>query len=123
MSIDRVTILVVEDEPLLRMDIVEELEDAGFEVFAAANSTIAIELLIANKSISVMFTDIDMPGGINGFKLAAVVRDRWPLIAIIVTSGLHTIDLGKLPVEGRFMAKPYNSASVIRSIHEMIVLA
>jgi len=120
MDIDRIAVLVVEDEFLLRMDIVQQLEEAGFKVFEAADATQAIELLVANKSISVVFTDIDMPGGIDGLKLAAAVRDRWPPIKIIVTSGLHTIDIGTLPVEGRFMPKPYNPATVISTIREMV---
>jgi len=123
MSMDRITVLVVEDEFLQRMDIVEQLEEAGFKVFEAENATRAIELLVANKSISVMFTDIDMPDGIDGLKLAVAVRDRWPPIKIIVTSGLHTIDIGKLPVEGRFMSKPYNPAAVISTIREMVSLS
>jgi len=120
MGTDRISVLVVEDEFLLRMDIVQQLEDAGFHVFEAANATQAIELLVANKSISVMFTDIDMPGGVDGLKLAVAVRDRWPPIKIIVTSGMHTIDIGKLPVEGRFMPKPYNPTSVISTIRDLV---
>jgi CheY-like chemotaxis protein len=119
MSTDRITVLVVEDEALLRMVIVLELEDAGFEVVAASNATEAIEYLVANKSISVMFTDVDMPGGIDGLKLAAAVRDRWPPIKIIVTSGVHKIDVSILPEEGRFMPKPYSPEGVVRIIREM----
>ena len=120
MSTDRITVLVVEDEALLRMGIVMELEDAGFDIVAACNATEAIELLVANKSISVMFTDVDMPGGVDGLKLAAAVRDRWPPITIIVTSGVHKIDVGKLPVKGRFLPKPYSPEVVIRNIQEML---
>lgn len=120
MDTDRITVLVVEDEFLLRMDIGQQLEEAGFKVFEAADATQAMELLVANKSISVMFTDIDMPGGIDGLKLAAAVRDRWPPVKIIVTSGLHMVDISNLPAEGRFMPKPYNPATVIRTIREMV---
>ncbi len=113
------TVLVVEDEALVRMGIVDELEDAGFEVFEAANATDAIDTLIANSQISVMFTDIDMPGGVDGLKLSASVRDRWPPIAIIITSGHRTVDVADLPVRARFMSKPYNPDTVVRSIREM----
>lgn len=106
MITDRVTVVVVEDQPLLRMDIVDELEIAGFNVVEAANATLTIELLIANKAISVVFTDIDMPGGIDGLKLAAVVRGRWPPVMIIVTSGLHQVDASRLPARGRFVSSP-----------------
>lgn len=115
----RTAVLVVEDEALIRMSIVEELEDAGFEVFEASDAAHAIEVLIANTSIEVMFTDVDMPGGVDGLKLAASVRDRWPPIKIIVTSGHRKVDVDSLPVEARFMVKPYHPATVIRSIKEM----
>ena len=113
------TVLVVEDEALVRMGIVDELEDAGFEVFEAANATDAIDTLIANSQISVMFTDIDMPGGVDGLKLSASVRDRWPPIAINITSGHRTVDVADHPVRARFMSKPYNPDTVVRSIREM----
>jgi two-component system, response regulator PdtaR len=116
----RIAVLVVEDEALIRMTIVNELEDAGFEVFEAAHAAAAIEILMANLSIRVMFTDIDMPGGMDGLKLATAVRDRWPPIKIIVTSGYQTIDTKKLTVEGRFVQKPYNTRHVVRSINEMV---
>jgi DNA-binding NtrC family response regulator len=116
----RTAVLVVEDEPLIRMGIVDELEAAGFDVFEAADATVAIALLAANSHISVMFTDIDMPGGVDGLKLAAAVRNRWPPIKIIVTSGHRKVEAGDLPTEVRFMAKPYNPDYVIRSIREMV---
>ena len=115
----RIAVLVVEDEAIVRMSIVEELEEAGFEVFEAANAAKAIEVLIANNRIEVMFTDIDMPGGVDGLKLAASVRDRWPPIKIIVTSGHRKVNVDALPVEARFMLKPYEAEAVIRSIREM----
>lgn len=114
-----IAVLVVEDEAIIRMNIVAELEDAGFEVFEASNAAQAIDVLIANNRIQLMFTDVDMPGGVDGLKLAASVRDRWPPIKIIVTSGHRRIDVDALPVEARFMAKPYDLNSVILSIREM----
>jgi CheY-like chemotaxis protein len=120
MIAQRTAVLVVEDEALVRMGIVDELEDAGFEVFEAANSVVAIEILIANPRIDVMFTDVDMPGGVDGLKLAASVRDRWPPITIIVTSGLRVVATESLPVRAKFMPKPYNPDVVVRSIREMM---
>lgn len=101
------------------MGIVDELEDAGFEVLEAGNATDAIDILVANARISVMFTDIDMPGGVDGLKLAESVRDRWPPMTIIITSGHRSVDLHDLPVRARFMPKPYNPDVVVRSIIEM----
>ena len=117
----RIAVLVVEDEALIRMAIVDELEDAGFEVFEAANADAAIAILVANLTIRLMFTDIDMPGGMDGLKLAAAVRDRWPPIKIIVTSGHQTIDMSVLPVEGLFLRKPYSARRVVQSISEMVL--
>ena len=73
-----VRILVVEDETFVRMDAVEMLRTAGFDVLEAVNAKEAIQMLERNSDIRLIFTDIDMPGSMNGLKLAAAVRDRWP---------------------------------------------
>ena len=80
-------ILIVEDEFLLRLDSAETIENAGFEVIQAANADEAIAILTARPDIHVVFTDIQMPGSMDGLKLARFVRDRWPPIKIIATSG------------------------------------
>ncbi len=87
MGYDSVTVLVVEDEVLVRMDIVRSLENDGFDVLEASNADEAIILLNAHPEVRLMFTDIDMPGSMDGLKLATAVRDRWPPVKIIVTSG------------------------------------
>ena len=120
MIIQRTAVLVVEDEALIRMGIVDELELAGFDVFEAVNSVVAIQILTVNPEIAVMFTDVDMPGGVDGLKLAAAVRDRWPPISIIVTSGHRAVSVDDLPVRARFMPKPYNPDVVVKSIMEMM---
>jgi DNA-binding NtrC family response regulator len=89
-------------------------------VFEAADADKAIDILVAMPRIQLMFTDVDMPGGTDGLKLAAAVRDRWPPIKIIVTSGHRKVDIDNLPVECRFMAKPYNPDVVVRCIREMV---
>ncbi|MGV1866289.1 MULTISPECIES: response regulator [unclassified Rhizobium] len=117
---DRIVVLVVEDEAIIRMALVSALEDAGFEVFDAQNADTAIDCLILNTKIQVVFTDIEMPGSIDGLKLAAAISDGWPPIKIIVTSGYHAIEPGTLPVEGLFLAKPYHTADVVESIHQLM---
>lgn len=114
------TVLVVEDETLVRMDMAMSLEDEGFLVLQAANADEAIALLDAHPEIRLMFTDIDMPGSMDGLKLAAAVRDRWPPVKIIVTSGHRQLSDKLLPVEGRFFSKPYDTTSVILTMREMI---
>lgn len=86
-AIRRPVILVVEDEPLLRLNAVDMVEDAGFEAVEAADATEAVAILEKRFDICIIFTDIDMPRGLDGVKLAALVRDRWPPIEIILTSG------------------------------------
>ncbi|MGA1805312.1 response regulator [Rhizobium sp. HT1-10] len=120
MRYNGVTVLVVEDEIVVRMDIVQSLEDGGFNVLEASNADDAIILLEAHPDVRLMFTDIDMPGSMDGLKLAAAVRNRWPPIQIIVTSGHRAISDDNLPVVGRFFSKPYDPSRVIHAIHEMI---
>ena len=115
------TVLVVEDEPLIRWTIAEDLRDAGFTVVEAANADDAIKCLIDNRQISVVFTDIDMPGSMDGLKLAEFVRDRWPPIRIIVTSGnWRGADVALLETE-RFLTKPYDSKIVARTISQLVL--
>lgn len=120
MGYNGITVLVVEDEALLRLDIAQSLEDEGFNVLEASNADEAIVLLSAHADIKVMFTDIDMPGSMDGLKLAVAVRDRWPPIKIIVTSGHRQMTDDALPVEGRFFAKPYDASRVISAMRAMI---
>jgi CheY-like chemotaxis protein len=114
-----ITVLVVEDEPLIRMDIVDQLQDLGFEVLEATNATEAVTMLTA-ESIQVMFTDVDMPGGMDGLMLAAAVRDRWPPIKIIVTSGHRKVAISDLPAGSRFIDKPYRGEAVASAVLEMM---
>jgi CheY-like chemotaxis protein len=87
----RPIVLIVEDEFLLRMDAIEMIEGAGFEAIEAGNAEEAIAILERRSDIRVVFTDVQMPGSMDGLKLAAAVRGRWPPIQIIATSGRHFI--------------------------------
>jgi CheY-like chemotaxis protein len=122
MGYNGITVLVVEDEVLLRMDIAQSLEDEGFRVFEASNADDAITILNANSGIRLMFTDIDMPGSMDGLKLAAAVRDRWPPIKIIITSGHRHLSDDALPVVGRFFGKPYDTSLVISAMRDMVAV-
>lgn len=114
-----IAVLIVEDEALIRMDMATLLDDEGFEVYEAANADEAIEILHLHSGIRVMFTDIDMPGSMDGLRLAAAVRDRLPPVQIIVTSGHRHLSDDELPVQGRFFSKPYNHSLVVGAIREM----
>lgn len=98
-------VLVVEDEALLNFVTSEELMLAGHEVLSAYNADEAIKILEQRNDIRVVFTDIDLPGSLDGLKLAAAVRDRWPPIHLIVTSGKQP--KRALPSDATFVAKPY----------------
>ena len=116
----RAVILIVEDELLIRMNAVEMIEEAGFNAIEATNADEAIAILEARLDIRVVFTDIQMPGSMDGLKLAAAVRDRWPPIKIVATSGHHAIRDGELPEGSAFLQKPYNAATLWRVLNEMI---
>jgi CheY-like chemotaxis protein len=117
---ERVSVLVVEDEALVRMDIVSHLEDAGFLVLEAANADQAIAMLDASPDIRLLFTDIDMPGTMDGLKLAAAVRDRWPPVKIIVTSGNRLLDDTDLPDGSVFFSKPYVHLAILNSMRQLL---
>ena len=109
-------VLVVEDEPFIRMNAADFLSDAGFEVMEAGNATEAIAILERRRDIRLVFTDINMPHGIDGLKLAALIRDRWPPIEIVVTSGnVHPVP-GTLPARCVFVAKPYRLESIAATL-------
>lgn len=118
---EKIAVLVVEDEPLVRIDVVDQLEDEGYHVFEAATADQAIAILEGEPSIRLLFTDIDMPGSMDGLKLAAAVRDRWPPVRIVVTSGHHSIATSDLPDGSVFFSKPYRHNVVVASFRELLV--
>ena len=115
-----ITVIVVEDETLVRLDIAMSLENEGFIVLEASNADDAIDILNAHPEIRLMFTDIDMPGSMDGLKLAEAVRDRWPPVKIIVASGHRQLSDELLPVEGKFFSKPYDHTRIITTMREML---
>ena len=112
-------VLIVEDEALVRLSAVGMLEDAGFRTIEAANGDQALELLVADSDVQLLFTDVNMPGIIDGLVLARQVHDRWPHIGIMVASAKKEPQLGELPVGSRFERKPYNVDMVVRHAREL----
>ena len=107
MSSDDVSVvLLVEDEPLVRVVVTELLLEAGFRVIEAANAAEALTVLESGLPIDVLLADVDMPPGMNGYALAHQVRQRWPAVEILVTSGRHWPGEGDLPAGAAFFAKP-----------------
>jgi CheY-like chemotaxis protein len=113
-------VLVVEDEFLLRISAVEMIEDAGFDVLQAADADEAIDILQVRPDIRVIFTDIHMPGSMDGLRLAHAVRGRWPPIKIIATSGRINVRISDLPEGGRFIPKPYHPREIVRTLRELV---
>ncbi|MGY3482216.1 CheY-like chemotaxis protein [Bradyrhizobium sp. USDA 4011] len=116
----RPVVLVVEDETLLRWHAVAMIEDAGFDVIEAGNAAEAISVLEVRTDIRVIFTDIQMPGSIDGLRLAHLVRNRWPPIKIIATSGLLRLRDYELPEGSRFLPKPYSVEAITGTLRELL---
>ena len=116
----KIAVLVVEDEVLIRMDIADQLSDEGYQVFEAGTADQAIAVLEAEPSIRLLFTDIDMPGSMDGLKFAAAVRDRWPPVKIVVTSGHRKVDIADIPDGGVFFSKPYQHGAVSASFRRLL---
>lgn len=113
------TILVIEDEPLIRMTVADDLRDAGFEVLDVGNADEALRLLEKQSSIHAIFTDIDMPGTLDGLRLAWIVKDRWPQVEIVITSGHRNVDDGDLPDRAVFFPKPYAHQLIITTLSRL----
>ena len=115
----RPVVLVVEDEPVLRMMAVGVVEEVGMEAIEAADADAAIEILEARTDVHILFSDIRMPGSMDGLKLASVVATRWPPVRIILTSGhCSKADIDLAP-GNLFFAKPYNFGALQTALRSL----
>jgi len=110
----------VEDEHLIRMSAMDMVREAGFEAIPASDADEAIRILESRNDIRAVFTDIQMPGSMDGLRLARVVRSRWPPVALIVTSGRTNVAESDLPSEGRFLRKPYELTHIEGALRQLI---
>ncbi len=113
-------VLVVEDEMVLRMRAVDIVEDAGFTAVEAVNADQALSILESRSDISLLFSDIQMPGSMDGLKLAHAVHDRWPSIKIILVSGQVKLSDADKPADSRFFGKPLDVKQMIVELQEMV---
>ena len=113
-------VLIVEDEPLLRLLAVEAVEEAGFVALEAANADEAVVLLEARPDICLLLTDINMPGSMDGLKLAHAVRNRWPPIKILVVSAAVAPKPSELPPDCCFLGKPYAAAAMVAELRSLV---
>lgn len=114
------TILIVEDEAIVRLELVSRFEDLGVVVLAAANADEAISLLDSRPDIELLLTDIKMPGSMDGIRLAHHVRGRWPPVKIIVLSGMLDTELAALPGESVLLSKPYDPEVLEHAMSRML---
>lgn len=113
-------VLVVEDEILIREDVIDVLERNGFRALRAGNAAQAVAVLGERPDVQAVFTDIQMPGALDGIDLARHVADRRPEVAVLVTSGRSYAAPDNLPASSRFLPKPYMPGTVVRILREMI---
>ena len=113
-------VLVVEDEMLLRMKVVDMVEDAGYVSVEAVDADEAMAVLQSRSDIALLLTDVQMPGSMNGLELAHMVHERWPPIKIILASGQLKLSGSEIPLDSRFFGKPLQSAEIIAEMREML---
>jgi len=117
-QMEKAVVLVVEDEALIRISALQIVEDAGFTAVEACHADQAIAILQSRRDIRAVFTDIKMPGSIDGWKLARAVRGRWPPIHVLIASALVP-DLSELPANALFILKPYTAEQVTAALYEL----
>jgi len=113
------TSLIVEDEAIVRFELIDLFEEEGYRVFAAANAEQAISILDDHGEVRVVLTDIDMPGTMDGLKLAHYVRKRFPPTLLLVASGRRSVPPDQMPEHSAYFAKPFDPAAMLRKIDEM----
>ena len=113
-------VLVVEDELVLRLRAVDIVEDAGFTAIEAVNADEALAILESRSDIALLFTDIQMPGSLDGLKLAHAVHKRWPAIKIMLVSGQVKLSEADKPADSRFFGKPIEVKQMIAELQDMV---
>ena len=111
-------VLIVEDEIFCRLHAVYLVKAAGYRAIEASNADEAIAILEARKDIRIVFTDIDMPGSMDGLKLARAIRVRWPPIELILTSGHVDVPENDIPERGLFFSKPYRDPEIVFALQQ-----
>jgi CheY-like chemotaxis protein len=116
MSVRKAVILVVEDSPIIRMCAVDLVLAAGFEALDAGSADEAIDILERRPDVHLVFTDVEMPGTMDGVKLTHYIRDRWPPVKLIVASGKTIVEESHLPAGARFFPKPYHDHTIVEAM-------
>ncbi|MGV1951422.1 response regulator [Agrobacterium vitis] len=117
----RPVILVVEDSPLIRMGAIDLVLSAGYEVLEAGDADEAIRILESRDDIDLVFTDVQMPGTMDGIKLSHYIRDRWPPVKLIIASGAAILEESMLPGGSRFFSKPYDELTITEAMAQLLL--
>lgn len=112
MNSGRAVVLVVENSAIIRMGAVDLVLSAGYEALEARDADEAIRVLESRDDIDLVFTDVQMPGTMDGLKLSHYIRERWPPVKLIVASGAAILEESSLPGGSRFFAKPYDDRTI-----------
>ena len=115
----RKTVLVVEDEPLVRALAVDVLEDAGFAVIEAPSADYALVVLEKREDIQVVLTDVDMPGRLNGMQLARIVQDHFHRVRVVIVSGNGGPQMHEIAPDAVFIPKPYELGEIVRIVQAL----
>ena len=113
-------VLIVEDQPLIRINAMDLVIDAGFQALEAKNADEAIQLLELHPDIRLVFTDIEMPGTMDGLKLVHYIRGRWPKVHLMVASGKVIVQENQLPRGSKFFAKPYGDHTIVEAMSNLL---
>jgi DNA-binding NtrC family response regulator len=116
--LEKPVVLVVEDEPIIRMETVQMVRDAGYAVLDAPNTDDAIAILEGRQDIHAVFTEIRVPGHLNGVELAHAIVKRWPLVRVVVTSGVPRAD--NFPADWSYVQKPYDGAQLAGALRALL---
>ena len=116
----RAGVLVVEDSVLIRMGAVDLVQTAGYEALEAKDADEAIRILESRDDIDLVFTDVQMPGTMDGIKLAHYIRDRWPPVKLIVASGMAILEESGLPTGSRYFSKPYADHAITDAMAHLL---
>ncbi|UVC10687.1 response regulator [Rhizobium sp. TH2] len=113
-------VLVVEDSPLIRMGAVNLVLSAGYEALEACDADEAIRVLESRDDVDLVFTDVQMPGTMDGIKLSHYIRNRWPPVKLMVASGAAILEESSLPVGSRFFSKPYDDHAITDAMARLL---
>lgn len=116
----KAVVLVVEDSVIIRMGAVDLVQSAGYEALEASNADEAIRILESRADIDLVFTDVQMPGTMDGIKLSHYIHNRWPPVKLIVASGKAILEESNLPEGSRFFSKPYSNHAIADEMADML---